>query len=252
MKPKIHDVLGTPLSSLEDYGAKKRLNYIQCHSNIDNDIILDIGIGYGLYSSILIEKSKYIYGIDLNKENLYVSKKNVDSDKFLPIFCTANKLPFTNDSIDLIICIETYEHLTDGFKVLSEIHRVLKTGGHLITTVPNRLFPFETHGIKIGKRVIGSFGLGFPLLTYVPNFLRNIFSTVSVFTPWNFEKILDNANFKVEKCDYFMPNFDVINRNIPKLSFIINKIQNLLESIERTPLKFFGMTIIYIARCDKT
>lgn len=238
---------GTPLKSLEDYGVKKRLSYIQKNGEIDDKIILDMGVGYGLYSSKLIERSGAIYGIDIVKQNLFTSRENVGSNKYLSVLGSVNQLPFVDNSIDLIICIETYEHLENGLEVLNEMHRVLKNGGRLIITVPNKLFPFETHGIKLGNKNISSLGLGFPLLSYLPNFMRQIFATVQIYTPWDFERILIASNFRAEKHDFFMPNFDVLNKNISKLSSIIKLLAKLSDVLEKTPLKVFGMTIVYIA-----
>jgi len=45
-------------------------------------------------------------------------------------------LPFENDSIDAIICLEVLEHVKNPFKAADEIKRVLKPGGLLLLTTP--------------------------------------------------------------------------------------------------------------------
>lgn len=45
-------------------------------------------------------------------------------------------LPFTNGSVDAIICIAVLEHVENPFKAMSEIHRVLKPGGFCFIYVP--------------------------------------------------------------------------------------------------------------------
>jgi ubiquinone/menaquinone biosynthesis C-methylase UbiE len=89
------------------------------------------------------------------------------------VLMSAEHLAFKDDLFDIVLLIEVLEHVKDDRKALEEIHRVLKPGGLAILTAPNKLFPFETHGISIGPRIIGTRGLGFPLLPYLPTPLRN-------------------------------------------------------------------------------
>ena len=45
-------------------------------------------------------------------------------------------LPFENNSIDAIICLEVLEHVKNPFKAAEEIKRVLRPGGRLLLTTP--------------------------------------------------------------------------------------------------------------------
>jgi len=45
-------------------------------------------------------------------------------------------LPFNNDEFDSIICLEVIEHVSNPFKALEEIYRVLKPGGKILLTAP--------------------------------------------------------------------------------------------------------------------
>lgn len=42
-------------------------------------------------------------------------------------------------SFDFVIMFQVIEHIKDDFGMMREIHRVLKTGGHLVITTPNSL-----------------------------------------------------------------------------------------------------------------
>ncbi|MEK9613320.1 MAG: class I SAM-dependent methyltransferase [Flavobacteriaceae bacterium] len=46
------------------------------------------------------------------------------------------KLPFEENTYDLILCNHVLEHITDDRKAMSELYRVLKKGGTLIAQVP--------------------------------------------------------------------------------------------------------------------
>jgi SAM-dependent methyltransferase len=50
---------------------------------------------------------------------------------------SSEPLPFADKSCDLVICLETMEHLMSPYYAMMEIRRVLKTGGKLICSVPN-------------------------------------------------------------------------------------------------------------------
>lgn len=46
-------------------------------------------------------------------------------------------LPLSDNSFELVICNQVFEHIKGVFDLLSEIHRILKPGGHFIFSVPN-------------------------------------------------------------------------------------------------------------------
>jgi len=57
----------------------------------------------------------------------------------------ACRLPLLADSIDVIVCAQVYEHVTNDKLLFAEIWRVLKPGGLCFFSGPNRLFPYEYH-----------------------------------------------------------------------------------------------------------
>lgn len=90
------------------------------------DKILDIGAGDGYLLELLDKKFKDIvtFGVDPEPKAKKVKKGVIE------------KLPFPDDSIDIVICTDVVEHLTDSqlHKGIKEINRVLKQGGKAITT----------------------------------------------------------------------------------------------------------------------
>jgi SAM-dependent methyltransferase len=48
-----------------------------------------------------------------------------------------DRLPFDDESVDVITCLETLEHLLDPMHLLIEANRILRRGGTLLLTTPN-------------------------------------------------------------------------------------------------------------------
>lgn len=103
--------------------------------NPGHRIILDMGCGEGIGLEKLKKNfpEKFIFGIDLEKENVEICKKyNLDV-----IRANVYNLPLANDSIDVCICIDMLEHLKTPHKGLKELKRVLKKDGLIIMIIPN-------------------------------------------------------------------------------------------------------------------
>lgn len=93
--------------------------------------VLDLGSGTG-YLSIEIAKrspSLRVYGIDLSRQMIKIARrhaKGVDNARF--VFGNAAKLPFRDNSIDLVISTGASHHWKTPRMVFAECYRVLKTG----------------------------------------------------------------------------------------------------------------------------
>lgn len=129
--------------SSEMLQARKRILYNGYYKSISiklNDIILnispretivDIGSGIGYYLDMLEQSisGSSLYGIDISKDGVKECAKS--NKNILYTVGTNNKLPYMNDSVDIISSV--FSPLN-----IEECLRVLKTGGHLITVSPNR------------------------------------------------------------------------------------------------------------------
>lgn|GEM_PF-2321093 len=94
--------------------------------------VLDAGCGYN--AAAISEFSDLIgeaVGVDLTRE--FKTRPNIKT-----YTADLEKLPFDNDYFDLIISTSTCEHLKNPSKVFKELARVLKSGGKIIFTTPNK------------------------------------------------------------------------------------------------------------------
>lgn len=100
--------------------------------------ILDVGCGEG-FTLIKLKHAKVgkrLEGIDNSDEALKIGKKiypQLDIKKG-----EVYKLPYKNNSFDLLTCTEVLEHLREPEKALSELKRV--TNKYMLLSVPNEPF----------------------------------------------------------------------------------------------------------------
>lgn len=234
---------GTPCTPADESTIEKRSRFISKNIKLcQGSMLLDVGCGLGIYRPEP-EKSNRV-GIDIIRRNLEKAKL-LDED-LEAIVMDAEIMGLKENVFDVVLCIEVIEHLQDDQAVLKEIRRVLKPEGKLIITAPNRKFPFETHGIHVLNRQIGSYGLGFPLLSYMPRSIREHFATVQNYTTPEITTLLERSGFRILELTYLWPNLDIAKRNFPYLKFFFDEIGyvfNYLESGEIF-LSRMGMTII--------
>jgi SAM-dependent methyltransferase len=83
--------------------------------------------------------------LGMNKEELAANSEATDS--IVQDLNKAPRLPYSNDSLDAVVCTASIEYLIDSAQVLADIKRVLRPGGLFVATFSNRWFP--TKAIRI-------------------------------------------------------------------------------------------------------
>jgi len=101
---------------------------------------LDIGCREGIQSKWLEEKGYDVTSIDIEKVYDKCIIANVNE-----------KLPFEDNSFDLIWTSELIEHLENPKESIKEFERVLKPKGEMILTTPNSYFWFYSIAKLFGK-----------------------------------------------------------------------------------------------------
>ena len=98
-------------------------------SGCDFDTLLDVGCGTGFLIDQLAKiKSASYYGVDIAEKMLAVAmSKNIKGASFTEGL--ADRLPFTDNSFDVVTCIQSFHHYPDSDKAMQEVLRVLKPGG---------------------------------------------------------------------------------------------------------------------------
>ena len=112
------------------------------------DLILEAGSGLSAVVITLREMDYTVIGLDYAENALRVSR---DYDSTLPLSVgDVHKLPFAPNSLGAYLSFGVLEHFEHGMQpALSEAHRVLKTGGVVVLTIP---YPNVVHRLVAWRR----------------------------------------------------------------------------------------------------
>jgi SAM-dependent methyltransferase len=149
----------------------------------------------------------------------------------------AEALPFPDNTFDIVLLHEVIEHVADDTQTIREAHRVCKRGGRIIIFAPNRLYPFETHGLYVGGRYV--FG-NIPLVGYLPNCLRaKLVPHARAYTVHNIRALFAGLNGAILTHTQIYPGYDKLARRNAALARVLRGITYFLE---RTPLRVLGLS----------
>ncbi len=103
-----------------------------------SDNVLDLGFGEGYGTSLLAESCREIVGVDVADQVVEYAVKRYTKDNCHFLKYGGRTLPFENNTFDVVVSFQVIEHIDDDQAFVGEIHRVLKPGGRLILTTPNK------------------------------------------------------------------------------------------------------------------
>lgn len=131
----------------------KTLNQMSC---------LDIGGSAGFTAKVMSPFVKKIFIIDIDKKALDFGKNKNYAKNIIYKVDDAMNLHFKDNSIDIVVCNQVYEHVPDSQKLMSEIYRVLKKDGLCYMGVGNK-YSFIEHHYKL------------PFLSWFPKSVSNLY-----------------------------------------------------------------------------
>lgn len=240
--------LGNP-SFVWRSGQERRLTLIERYVDLRGRRVLDLGCGLGEYVRGFARKGARALGSDIATNRLQEARQRVrnTSTEGVEGFMAAagEALPFRDASLDVIVLNEVIEHVQDDRATLREISRVLQPGGTCILYAPNRLYPFETHGIYLRGRYI--FG-NIPLVNWLPSVLRDrLVPHARAYRHGDWRRLIAGTDLRIVDHQYVYPGFD----NIEARSRILARaVRRFCYWAEGNPLRRFGLSHLVVLQRD--
>ena len=139
------------------------------HYCVDKEV-LDVASGEGYGSFLIGQVARSVTGVDIDQKAVDFANKNYMSERVSYLRGDAAKLPIKDQSVDVVVSFETIEHFSGQEDFIKEIDRVLRPGGLLIMSSPNREVyteaqdfqnPFHVHEMN-KQEFVDLLGIRFP------------------------------------------------------------------------------------------
>ncbi|MHA2052903.1 MAG: class I SAM-dependent methyltransferase [Candidatus Hodarchaeales archaeon] len=97
---------------------------------LKDKIVMDLGCDTaGISHYFATHGAKKVYAVDKSNKHLKVARSLYHCSNLEFVQSTDRKIPLLKDTIDIIICIDTMEHLMFPENIFQECYRILKPGG---------------------------------------------------------------------------------------------------------------------------
>ena len=214
--------------------------------------VLDLGCGLGEYVRAFARRGSQALGSDVAMDRLAEARQRVaddtsaDTSGVRGFFGAAGEfLPLRDESMDVIVLNEVIEHVQDDEATMREISRVLRPGGICILYAPNRLYPFETHGIYLRGRYI--FG-NIPFVNWLPTFLRDrLVPHARAYRHGDWKRLTRGTNLRIVDHTYVYPGFDNIHHRSALLAKVV---RGFCYWAEGNALRRFGLSHLVVVQRD--
>lgn len=175
---------------MDQYDLKQRLSIVfdqLLPEDIDGQLLLDLGCGNGWFSLSALERGARVVSLDISFEMVKQARMKGCNQ---PINGSALDLPFQTRQFDIVISSEMIEHTPEPWTAVMEIARVIKPGGVIVLTCPNRTWQWL---VDLGSRLkvrpfqgIENFPTFAELERYFVNSQLQIHEHIG-FHPWPFQ-----------------------------------------------------------------
>lgn len=111
--------------------------------------VLDVGAGGGGKTTFYaLNGARHVTGIDtqvgfINQARAFAASKGAQDVDF--VVANAEHLPFADASFDVCVMNDVFEHLSKPEVVLTEVNRVLRSGGKVFINSPPYFHPYGAH-----------------------------------------------------------------------------------------------------------
>ena len=215
-------------------GQERRLQMIARWAMLDDAVVLEHGAGIGMYASQFRRRyTPHVESFDIEPERVIEARDETPG----AVVAAAEALPYRSDLFDTVFSNEVLEHVADDRLAAAEIVRVLKPGGRAVMFVPNRWYPFETHGHYWRGRY--HFG-NTPLINYLPDAARDRLAPhVRAYTRRSLLRLFAGTPSRIVHHRRVYGGYDNLIRRFGRKAQVM---RDTLYKAEGTPLDAFGLS----------
>ena len=199
--------------------------------------ILENGCGVGMYVEHLTPFGGTVIGLEYDFDRARDAHLNAPHI----LNAAGENIPLPASTFDLILSHEVIEHVQDDRAAVQEMIRTLKPGGRAVIFCPNRGYPFETHGIYWK----GQYRFGNKLfVNYLPLALRNKLAPhVRVYSKRDLQALFEGLPVRFIERTIIFGAYDNI---IARFGAFGRLLRGILQLLEKTPLKSFGLSHFWV------
>lgn len=128
----------------DDLWAEHLARYAFAARLSSNTRTLDVGCGTGYGTAELAQQARFVAGIDVSMEAIVYARAHYPLPNATFLTASAEAVPFSRASFDLITAFEVIEHLENWCDFLKEARRVLHPSGVFLVSTPNKLYYAES------------------------------------------------------------------------------------------------------------
>ncbi|MFZ5908530.1 MAG: class I SAM-dependent methyltransferase [Chloroflexota bacterium] len=199
--------------------------------------VLENGCGVGMYVERLAGLGADVTGLEFDFERAIEAASRARDI----VNAAGESLPLPASTFDLVLSHEVLEHVQDDAQAVREMVRVLKPGGRIALFVPNRGYPFETHGIFWR----GRYHFGNKLfVNYLPRAWRDKLAPhVRIYTRRDLERLFAGLPVRFVERRVIFGAYDNL---IARFGLTGKALRAVLQFLEKTPLQVFGLSHFWV------
>ncbi|MGZ0786608.1 class I SAM-dependent methyltransferase [Pseudomonas saponiphila] len=122
--------------------------YLLAHDVIQGKDVLDIASGEGYGSAMLAGVARSVIGVDISPEAVSHANAKYQTSNVEFRLGSCSAIPLDDASVDVVVSFETIEHHDEHESMMQEIKRVLRPGGTLVISSPEKLEYSDKPGFK--------------------------------------------------------------------------------------------------------
>jgi ubiquinone/menaquinone biosynthesis C-methylase UbiE len=236
---------GAPLN------RQKRMSFLRQSVPLRGKRLIDCGCGAGEYVWSLLAEGADAWGIEYDETKVHRFWLAHPAEAFRVQIGDMEQMEIDSETYDVALVNEALEHVPNDRRALAEIRRILKLDGYLVVFAPNRMYPFETHGVR--SRANGRMlPISTPLVPYIPLRIGNAMFEYWARNYWPIQlrRIVRKAGFSIIRVGYLWPTFENISGQQGAIvDWLAPAGRHVSRVLERCPItRVFGVSQVILAQ----